>query len=139
MIKRKETKINYIEETSTKVTNWIGTPWSIIAHTFFFVLIFGLRIFGLGTDQILLILTTAVSLEAIYLAIFIQMTVNRNTEALEAVEDDIEDIQEDVEDISEDIEADDTEDRVTKATLSTISRDLKKLQEDIASIRSREK
>ena len=39
------------------------------------------------------LLTTAVSLEAIYLSIFIQMTVNRNTQSLEEVEEDIEGIQ----------------------------------------------
>jgi cell division protein FtsL len=55
-------------------------------------------------DKILLILTTAVSLEAIYLAIFIQMTVNRNTQSIEDIEEDIEDIQEDVEELSEDVE-----------------------------------
>ena len=55
-------------------------------------------------DDVLLILTTAVSLEAIYLAIFIQMTVNRNTAALEAVEDDIEEIAEDVEEVQKDVD-----------------------------------
>ncbi|MEK7616618.1 MAG: hypothetical protein AAB414_01025, partial [Patescibacteria group bacterium] len=39
---------------------------------------------------------TWLSIEAIYLAIFIQMTVNRNTQSLEEVEEDIEDIQEEV-------------------------------------------
>ena len=43
-------------------------------------------------------------MEAIYLAIFIQMTVNRNTESIEDIEEDIEDIQEDVEELSEDVE-----------------------------------
>ena len=53
---------------------------------------------------ILLILTTIVSLEAIYLAIFIQMTVNRQAESLAEVEEDLEDIEEDIEDISQDID-----------------------------------
>lgn len=104
MVRKVHSKVNDIEKFSLKITRWIGTPWSIIVHTFLFAFIFSLKFFGVPVDQILLILTTAVSLEAIYLAIFIQMTVNRNTAALEAVEEDIEDIQEEVEDLGEDVE-----------------------------------
>lgn len=93
-----------LEKASIKATNWIGTPLSIVVHTLLFVGIFFLYLIGFSFDSILLILTTAVSLEAIYLAIFIQMTVNRNTQSLEAVEDDIDELQEDVEDITEDVE-----------------------------------
>ena len=117
-----------LNNLSYKITGWVGTPASIVLHSIFFVGIFGLVFLGISSGEILLILTTVVSLEAIYLAIFIQMTVNRNTQALEAVEDDIEGLQEDVEDISEDIEEDDTLDRETKATLSKISTDLARLQ-----------
>lgn len=87
-------KLSILEKISIKLTDWVGTPLSLIVHTFFFVGIFALKIFGVTTDYLLLILTTAVSLEAIYLSIFIQMTVNRATESLEEVEEDIEDIQE---------------------------------------------
>ena len=66
---------------------------------------------GFDLDRVLLVLTTIVSLEAIYLAIFIQMTINRTTAQLEEVEEDIEEISEDigviqenVEDIQEDVE-----------------------------------
>lgn len=124
---QREKKID-LNTVSYKITGWIGTPVSIVFHSLFFIGIFGLVFLNVSAEQILLILTTVVSLEAIYLAIFIQMTVNRNTQALEAVEDDIEGLQEDVEDISEDIEEDDTLDRETKATLSKISTDLARLQ-----------
>lgn len=97
-------KLNKIEKFSVKITEWVGTPISIVLHTMFFIGIFSLRILGVKVEDILLILTTVVSLEAIYLSILIQMTVNRNTQALKAVEDDIEDISEDVEDIEEDVE-----------------------------------
>lgn len=130
-----------IESLSVRFTEWIGTPTSIVIHSIFFVGIFTLILFGVNIEDILLILTTAVSLEAIYLAIFIQMTVNRNTKALEAVEEDIEDIQEDVEDleeevedISEDIDEDENIDKATNAALSQINQDLKKLQEDLAQL-----
>ena len=87
-----------------RIARAIGAVPSLIAHSAFFVGIFSLSLFGFSFDQILLILTTLVSLEAIYLAIFIQMTVNRQAMELEEVQEDIEGIQEDVEDISEDIE-----------------------------------
>ncbi|MES2315735.1 MAG: hypothetical protein V4486_03325 [Patescibacteria group bacterium] len=92
------------EDFSTKLTKWIGSPQSIVLHTIFFIAMFCLRFFGVKSDDILLILTTVVSLEAIYLSIFIQMTVNRHTEELEEVSEDIEEIQEDVEEIQEDVE-----------------------------------
>jgi uncharacterized protein YoxC len=60
---------------------------------------FCLRFFGISSSDVLLILTTVVSLEAIYLSIFIQMTVNQHSEELEEVSEDIEEIQENVEDI----------------------------------------
>ena len=40
-------------------------------------------------DRMLLVLTTIVSLEAIYLSIFIQMTINFQQQSLEEVEQDI--------------------------------------------------
>ena len=92
------------ENFSKKVTRWIGSPQSIIVHTVFFVVIFSLHFFGFSSSDILLILTTIVSLEAIYLSIFIQMTVNKHAEELEEVSEDIEEIQEDVDEIQEDVE-----------------------------------
>lgn len=94
-------KLVPLQRISIKLTEWIGTPYSLIAHTIFFIAIFALRRFGVTTDYILLVLTTAVSLEAIYLSIFIQMTVNRNTESLEDVEENLEDIQEDADEEEE--------------------------------------
>lgn len=93
-----------LEIISDKLTNWIGTPISIVLHTVFFVGIFMLKLFGLGVDEILLILTTAVSLEAIYLSIFIQMSVNKTKISLKEVEKDIDEIQEDVDEIQEDVD-----------------------------------
>ncbi len=99
-----DTKGNIVDNLSRKATMWIGTPTSIVIHTILFVGIFALYLIGFNLDQILLILTTAVSLEAIYLSILIQMTVNQHTESLENVEDDIEEIQEDVDELQQDID-----------------------------------
>ena len=65
-------KNNFLE----KIILWIGTPMSLIIHTVFFISMLSLIFFGVSSDRILLILTTLVSLEAIYLSIFIQMGVN---------------------------------------------------------------
>ena len=92
------------ENFSRKLTRWIGSPQSLIVHTIFFVGIFSLHFFDFSSSDILLILTTLVSLEAIYLSIFIQMTVNRHGEELEEVSEDIEEIQEDVEEIQENVD-----------------------------------
>lgn len=64
----------------------------------------GLRFAGISSEDVLLILTTVVSLEAIYLSIFIQMTVNQHAAELEEVSEDIEEIQKDVDEIQEDVE-----------------------------------
>lgn len=53
----------------------------------------------------LLMLTTVVSLEAIYPAIFIQFSVNKQAASLKGVEEDVESIQEDVEELGEHVEA----------------------------------
>jgi low affinity Fe/Cu permease len=107
--------------TSMKVTESIGTPTSIFVHTLLFIGIFVLRVFGFSTENILLILTTVVSLEAIYLSIFIQMSINENTRSLKAVEEDVDEIAEDVDELQKDIEGieDDVED---------ISEDIDKIQ-----------
>ena len=90
------------QEFPEKITQWIGSPQSLAIHTIFFVGIFALHFFDYSSSDILLILTTIVSLEASCMAIFIQITINRHSEDLEEVSEDIEDLQEDVEEISED-------------------------------------
>ena len=92
------------ENFSRKVTRFIGSPQSILVHTLFFIGMFGLRLFGISSSDVLLILTTVVSLEAIYLSIFIQMTVNEHAQELEEVSEDIEEIQKDVDEIQENVE-----------------------------------
>ncbi len=142
----KNRKFSKLEKLSIKFTNWVGTPQSIIVHSLFFVGIFGLRFVGFRVEDILLILTTAVSLEAIYLAIFIQMTVNRTTTRLESVEDNIEDIQENVEglegnveEISEDIDqiqvGEQSDEENTEQTLDAIENQLQKVIESLDNLK----
>jgi uncharacterized membrane protein len=70
-----------------------------------------LPLFGVDSSYSLLFLTTVVSLEAIYLNIFIQMGVNRHAEeqkqtriVLSSVQETIEDVQETMEDVQEDVQ-----------------------------------
>lgn len=139
----------FLDKISRQATTWVGTPWSIVVHTFLFIGIFSLRFFGFTIDAILLILTTLVSLEAIYMSIFIQMTVNRNTESLEEVEEDIGELQEDVEGIEKDVDelqediediqeedlADDKEEAKTRESLEAIEDDLRKLLTEIDNLK----
>jgi len=109
-----------------KVTQWIGSSPSLYLHTLLFVAACLIGVFELiSWDMILLVLTTSVSLEAIYLAIFIQMTVNRHAESLKGVEEDIEDIQEDIEDITGDDDRPVNGNSVQPVTVETLSRELK--------------
>ncbi len=108
------------EEFSKKLTIWIGSAQSVFVHTIFFIGIFILRFFDFSSSDVLLILTTLVSLEAIYLSIFIQMTVNRHSVELEEVSEDIEEIQEDVDEIQKDVDE--------------IQEDVEEIQEDVEEI-----
>src|SRR3990167_10715642 len=122
------------EKVSIKATNWIGTTGSIVVHSILFVGIFSLQLLGFHFDTILLILTTAVSLEAIYLAIFIQMTVNRNTQSLEEVEEDIDEIQKDVDEIQEDVEEIEKDVDEIEKDVDEIQKDIDEVQEDVEDI-----
>jgi peptidoglycan hydrolase CwlO-like protein len=115
-------------------TKWIGSKKSVVLHTLFFILMFSLIFFGFKADTILLVLTTVVSLEAIYLAIFIQMTVNQNTESLEEVEEDLEDIVEEVGEISEDIDEIQHDVDEIQEDVEEISEDVEEIQHDVDEI-----
>lgn len=115
-------------------TKWVGSRMSVLIHTVFFAVIFSLPLFGFRLDSVLLILTTVVSLEAIYLSIFIQMTVNENTESLEEVEEDIEGIAEEVEEISEDIEEIQQDVDEIQEDVDEIQHDVDEIQEDVDEI-----
>jgi peptidoglycan hydrolase CwlO-like protein len=116
-----------LELFSLRATRWIGSINSLIVHTVLFVVSFILVIFGIDFDKILLVVTTIVSLEAIYLAIFIQMSVNRQGRRLHAVSKDIDEIQEDIDEIQEDVE------KIEK-DVDEIQEDVEEIQEDVEEI-----
>lgn len=101
----RERNILFLEKVTDKIMWWIGSVPSLVAHTLVFITAFLLPVFGIvSLDKMLLVLTTVLSLEAIYFAIFIQMSVNRSHEHIEDIREDIEEIQDDIEEISEDID-----------------------------------
>ena len=126
-------------------TEWIGSVSSLIVHTVLFAVAFALVLFGFALEQILLVVTTIVSLEAIYLAIFIQMAINQNSQSLEEVEKDVDEIQkdideiekgvdeiqEDVDEIQEDVTEDDMRDREHTVMLDKIEGTLGELMKEI--------
>lgn len=157
---------NPVQKTALAITRWVGSPASIILHTTLFIGSFALAFSDVITfDRMLLILTTIVSLEAIYLSIFIQMTLNYTTESIEDVAEDIDEMQEDVEEIQEDIDeiqedvdelqedveeisedvediteedkADDARDEADRKTLVEIQSDLQKLMQDISKLQNK--
>jgi len=115
-----------------RLTSAIGSVPSLILHTVVFISSFLSAFLGyVDINTMLLVLTTLVSLEAIYLAIFIQMTVNVNTESLREVEEDIEEIQEDVEELGEDVEEIQEDVEEMSKDVDEITEDMDEIQKDI--------
>ncbi len=116
-----------LEKVALNATSWLGSIESLFVHTLVFLISFSLVLFGIPFDRVLLVLTTVLSLEAIYLAIFIQMSVNQSAVRLAQVESDIEDIAEDVEEIAEDVEG-------IEKGVEEISDNVEEIQEDMEHI-----
>jgi uncharacterized membrane protein len=110
----------FLEYISFRATRWVGSTGSLLFHTCMFLVSFLLYFLGVPFNTVLLTLTTIVSLEAIYLSIFIQMSVNRQTKQLREVSKDVDEIHENVEDIQED--------------MGEIQKDIDEIQEDVGEI-----
>lgn len=113
-----------IDAVSQKMTRWIGSVASLIVHTILFAFCFIIVLLGAPLDRVLLVLTTIVSLEAIYLAIFIQMSVNKNTADIDEIQEDVEEIAEDVDEIQKDIDE-------IQEDVDEIQEDVDEIQEDV--------
>jgi uncharacterized membrane protein len=114
---------------------WIGSPPSLVIHTVVFIVFFALSLLKLVPwELMLLVLTTAVSLEAIYLAIFIQMSVNRQGASLKGVEEDVGDIQEEIEELGENVEELGENVEELGENVEDLKEDVEDIQEDIGEI-----
>lgn len=87
-----------LHQLSFWIIDHMGTVESVVLHTVFFIIALIPAWLGFQTDRIMLILTTVVSLEAIYLTIFLQMTVKHQDKRLISK---LSGIQEDVEELTE--------------------------------------
>ena len=123
---KKEAK-QKIGKVSHNLVKWIGSTKSLFIHTIFFTVMILLAFSDIGFDKVMLVLTTIVSLEAIYLSIFIQMTVNKHGEELEEVSEDIDEIQEDVDEIQKDVDE-------IQVDVDEIQKDVDEIQEDVEDI-----
>jgi len=127
------------------VTRWVGSPQSLVVHTIVFAGSFTAAWTGfIDVDRMLLVLTTLVSLEAIYLAIFIQMTVNEQAADIDEIQENIDEIQEDVEEMQEDVEEitegekeEEIRDKADHQTLEELRAGLAKLVRDIEALQKR--
>ncbi|MCK9416335.1 hypothetical protein M0Q97_06725 [Candidatus Dojkabacteria bacterium] len=140
-----------IQKIALKIVKLIGTVESVIIHTVLFTLAILLYIFNCyDRDTIMLVVTTIVSLEAIYLSIFIQMGMNNHGKKLEEIKENVEDIQENVEDIQENVEdiqedveelneEDDEEDEEDDEDLKKIKDTLEILVKEIKDLKKKNK
>jgi len=131
-----------MKKASDGLIKWIGSPLSLVVHTVFFAVMLSLAFSNIGFEKVMLVLTTIVSLEAIYLSIFIQMTVNKHTEELEEVSGDIEEIQEDVDEIQKDVDeiqedVEDIEEEKPKIIFEKIEKNLKDLILEISELKNK--
>ena len=122
-----KTPLNDLENLAISITRAVGSVWSIIIHTIIFIISFSLVLFGIRLELVLLVLTTVLSLEAIYLSIFIQMSVNHQARAIANVEQNIDEIAEDVEEIAEDVED-------IQEAHEEIQEDIEEIQKDVEEI-----
>ena len=116
-----EPQLHALVTVVQKLIIWVGSPASLVLHTVVFAACFAASFLGwVEWGLMLTVLTNVVSLEAIYLAIFIQFSVNQQAKSLKGVEEDVESIQEDVEELGEHVEG--------------IKEDVEDIQEDIGEI-----
>jgi len=151
-------KVHKAPDIFERITKGIGSSFSFFLHTLAFIAAGAIGVLGIASwNTVLLVLTTVVSLEAIYLSIFIQMTVNRQAAELAEVSEDVEDIQEDideiqedvdeiqkdvdeiqedVEEISEDVEDDEARDNRHAVNLESLTADIKRVLADLEALKS---
>lgn len=123
-----------IENFTKSTITWLGSKESFIIHTILFASSFSLYFMGVSFDKILPVVTNIVSLEAIYLSIFIQMSVNSQLKKVEEIQENVEEIQENVEDIQENVE--DIQENVEdiQENVEDIQENVEEIQENVDGI-----
>ena len=119
--------ISLFEKFTVWTTNWVGSVQSLIIHSIIFIFSFSLYFFGVKFENILSVLTNIVSLEAIYLTILVQMSINFQSKKLHIVAESVEEMQEDVEDIQENMED-------IQENMEDIQENVEEIQKDVEEI-----
>jgi low affinity Fe/Cu permease len=127
-------KQTWLERNAEQATKWLGSTSSLIVHTIIFIVAATLPFLGISFDAVLLVVTTAVSLEAIYMNIFIQMAVNKNTVDIEEIQGDVDEIQEDIEEIGEDVDEIQKDVDEIQEDVEGIEKDVDEIQKDVDEI-----
>lgn len=121
------TSQGFLVRATAAATQWVGSVSSLVAHTLFFAGSFALAFLGFNIEHILLVVTTLVSLEAIYLAIFIQMAINQQTKSIDEIEHDIDEIERDLDEIQQDESEEEIRDKKNALMLAKIEKSLTEL------------
>lgn len=127
-----------LNKVSDRAIRWIGSVASLRIHTVLFTVSFLLPLIGITPfGQTLLVVTTVVSLEAIYLSIFIQMSVNRSSQVIEIIQEDVEDINENIDEMME--EEENEEEIKESEVISNIEQTLLALQKELVNLKKSKK
>lgn len=134
-----------LNKAPDRAIKWIGSIQSLLIHTILFGSSFLLSIFEVVPfEKMLLVLTTIVSLEAIYLSIFIQMSVNRSNQFIEIIQEDVDEISDNVDEISDNIdemqkEDEEEEEFKESEVLNNIEETLIMLQKEVTALKKSRK
>jgi methyl-accepting chemotaxis protein len=128
----------YIVDFIINVPTRLGTIQSVLFHTIFFIAFYtAAAVFSEQSDHIISLFTNILSIEAIYLSIFIQLSVNRNNDNVEQIREDVSEISENIDDIAEDVDelnenVDDIAEDVSEMSenIDDIAEDVDELNED---------
>ena len=122
MVSTTDKDSKFFDRVSDRITSWMGSTQSILAHTAILTATFSLIPLGLDPDSVLLVTTTILSIEAIFLAIFIQRSVNAQSIRLEsAIEKIVKNVTENIEEPLDEVVAEIRETVLeTQKTLATI-------------------
>lgn len=131
----RERQKKMMENGAASITKWVGSTASVALHTVMFIVSFILPALGIiSFERMLLVLTTIVSLEAIYLSIFIQMSINMNNQNIEIIQEDIEELGEDIEELGEDIEELGEDIEELGEDIEELGEDIEEMQKDVDEI-----
>jgi len=127
-----------LNKAPDRAIKWIGSIQSLLIHTILFGSSFLLSIFEVVPfEKMLLVLTTIVSLEAIYLSIFIQMSVNRSNQFIEIIQEDVDEISDNIDEMQK--EDEEEEEFKESEVLNNIEETLIMLQKEVTALKKSRK